>query len=49
MVLYCALGFRSALATRSLKDMGFKNVANAIGGFEALKSEGLPIEKKEKK
>ena len=49
MVLYCALGFRSALATRSLKDMGFKNVANAIGGFEALKSEGLQNEKKEKK
>ncbi len=49
IVLYCALGFRSALATRSLKDMGFNNVANAIGGFEALKSEGLQIEKKKKK
>ena len=27
LVLYCALGFRSALATKSLVDMGFKNVA----------------------
>ena len=33
MILFCALGFRSALATRTLKDMGFNNVANAIGGF----------------
>ncbi len=41
MILFCALGFRSALATRTLKDMGFNNVANAIGGFEALKNEGL--------
>ncbi len=49
MILFCALGFRSALATRTLKDMGFNNVANAIGGFEALKNEGLEIERKEKK
>ena len=31
MVFFCALGFRSALATKSLVDMGFKNVANASG------------------
>ena len=29
IVLFCALGFRSALATKSLKEMGFNNVANA--------------------
>ena len=34
MVLFCALGFRSALATKALVDMGFKNVANANGGFD---------------
>ena len=28
MVLFCALGWRSALATKSLVDMGFKNVAH---------------------
>ncbi len=49
MVLFCALGFRSALATKSLLDMGFKNVANAHGGFDALKKEGLKVEMKEKK
>ncbi len=49
LVLYCALGFRSALATKALKEMGFKNVANASGGFESLKKTGLPVVAKEKK
>ena len=49
MVLFCALGFRSALATKALVDMGFKNVANASGGFDALKNAGLKIVPKEKK
>ncbi len=49
MVLYCALGFRSALATKALVDMGFKNVANAQGGFDALKDAGLKVVQKDKK
>ena len=49
MVLFCALGFRSALATKALVDMGFKNVANASGGFDALKNVGLKVVPKEKK
>ena len=49
MVLFCALGFRSALATKALVDMGFKNVANASGGFDALKNAGLRVVQKEKK
>ena len=49
IVLFCALGFRSALATKSLKEMGFNNVANASGGFDSLKNVGLPIVQKEKK
>ena len=49
MVFFCALGFRSALATKTLVDMGFKNVANASGGFDALKKAGLKIIQKEKK
>ena len=49
MVLFCAMGFRSALATKSLVDMGFKNVANAVGGFDALKNIGLKVVQKEKK
>ncbi len=49
IVLFCALGFRSALATKALKDMGFDNVANANGGFDSLKKVGLPVIAKEKK
>ncbi len=49
MILYCALGFRSALATKTLVEMGFTNVANTDGGFEALKKTGLQIIQKEKK
>ena len=49
MVLFCALGWRSALATKSLVDMGFKNVAHVDGGFEALKRSGLKVITKEKK
>ena len=49
MVFYCAMGFRSALATKALVDMGFKNVANADGGFDALKKAGLKVVSKEKK
>ncbi len=47
--LFCALGMRSALATKSLKDMGFDNVLNIEGGFDALKNSGLEIIQKEKK
>jgi rhodanese-related sulfurtransferase len=49
LVLFCALGWRSALATKSLVDMGFKNVAHVDGGFNALKKTGLKIITKEKK
>ena len=49
MILFCALGMRSALATKSLVDMGFKNVAHVNGGFDALKLSGLEVIKKEKK
>jgi len=49
MILFCALGMRSALATKSLVDMGFKNVAHVKGGFDSLKQNGLEIIVKEKK
>ena len=49
MILFCALGLRSALATKSLVEMGFENVAHVEGGFDALKEAGLEIVKKEKK
>ena len=49
IVLFCALGFRSALATKALKEMGFKNVANSEGCIYSIKNVGLPEVQKEKK
>ena len=43
MVLFCAGGMRSALAAKSLKDMGFKNVSHIDGGFAALKQSKFKI------
>ena len=37
MVLFCAGGLRSALAAKSLKDMGFNKVSHIDGGFSAIK------------
>ena len=44
VVLYCGVGGRSALAARSLADMGYENVANLQGGWGAWVNAGLPVE-----
>jgi rhodanese-related sulfurtransferase len=36
LILFCGSGSRSALAAKSLKDMGVTNVAHVAGGFPAL-------------
>ena len=43
MVLFCAGGLRSALAAKSLKDMGFKKVSHVDGGFAAIKQSKFKI------
>lgn len=42
VVLYCAGGGRSALAAKTLEDMGYRNVWSLEGGFTRWKQEGLP-------
>lgn len=42
-VLFCAAGWRSALATKTLQDMGLPKVAHIDGGFAAWKAAGLPV------
>lgn len=44
LVLFCASGGRSTLATRTLKDMGLANVAHIAGGFSAWQAAGGPTE-----
>ena len=43
MVLFCAGGLRSALAAKSLKDMGFKKVSHIDGGFGAIRQSKFKI------
>ncbi len=42
IILYCAGGARSVLAAKSLKEMGYENVASLTGGFGRWKNEGRP-------
>jgi molybdopterin/thiamine biosynthesis adenylyltransferase/rhodanese-related sulfurtransferase len=42
IILFCAAGARSALAARSLQQMGYDNVSSMSGGFGQWKSEGRP-------
>lgn len=44
VVVYCAGGARSALAARSLAELGYANVRSLAGGFTAWKRAGLPWE-----
>ena len=43
LVLFCAAGGRSALAAKTLKDMGFKNVSHIEGGFGLMTQKGFKI------
>ncbi len=45
MVLYCGTGGRSALAAKSMDDMGFRNVRSLDGGIVAWNEAGLPVDK----
>lgn len=43
-VFFCAAGWRSALATRTVQEMGLAPVAHIGGGFAAWKAAGGPVE-----
>ena len=43
MVLFCAGGLRSALAAKSLKEMGFEKVSHIDGGFTAISQSDFKI------
>jgi rhodanese-related sulfurtransferase len=43
-VLFCGAGWRSALAAKTLQDMGMTNVAHIDGGFGEWKKQGAPTE-----
>jgi rhodanese-related sulfurtransferase len=43
-ILFCGAGWRSALATKTLQDMGMTNVAHIDGGFAEWRKQGAPVE-----
>jgi len=45
LVLYCGGGFRSAIAAKSLKEMGYIEVYSLWGGWRGILSEGLETSK----
>ena len=45
IIVYCGVGGQGALATKTLQDMGFKDVSNLEGGSEAWVKAGYPLVK----
>ena len=43
IILFCAGGLRSALAAKSLKEMGFENVSHIDGGFASINQSDFKI------
>ena len=43
-ILFCGAGWRSALATKALQDMGMTNVAHIDGGWAEWQKQGAPTE-----
>ena len=43
MVLFCAGGLRSALATKTLQNMGFTNICHVDGGFGSMQTSGFKV------
>ena len=43
IILFCAAGGRSALAAKTLKDMGFEKISHVAGGFNLMKNIGFKI------
>lgn len=48
-IFFCAAGWRSALTTKTVQDMGLENVAHIEGGFKAWKDAGGAVGVKESK
>ena len=43
VILICREGYSSTFAALQLREIGFENVADVIGGVDAWKATGLPL------
>jgi len=44
VIVICAQGYSSSLAAATLHQLGLRNATDVIGGFEAWRAAGLPVE-----
>jgi len=44
VAVMCAAGYRSSLGASALKQRGYDNVINVVGGMDAWRAAGLPVE-----
>lgn len=44
LVIVCDEGYQSSLAAATLQDLGFARATDLIGGFQAWRAAGLPVE-----
>jgi rhodanese-related sulfurtransferase len=44
VIVVCAEGYQSSLAAATLRDLGFARAADLVGGFQAWRDAGLPVE-----
>jgi rhodanese-related sulfurtransferase len=44
VVIVCSEGYMSSLAAATLQELGFRNATDLVGGFQAWKAAGLPVE-----
>jgi rhodanese-related sulfurtransferase len=44
VIVVCNEGYQSSLAAATLRDIGFTRVADLVGGFQAWRGAGLPVE-----
>jgi rhodanese-related sulfurtransferase len=44
LILFCQQGYASSLAAASLQELGFERATDMVGGFEAWRDAGLPVD-----
>jgi rhodanese-related sulfurtransferase len=44
VVVMCDAGYQSSLAAAGLRDLGFERATDIVGGFQAWRAAGLPVE-----
>jgi rhodanese-related sulfurtransferase len=45
VILFCNEGYQSSLAAATLQDLGFARATDLVGGFQAWRAAGLPVER----